>query len=232
MPQSVLNRATKPPSPASKRAPARIRKAAAPPRTYHHGDLRAALVEAALQLLEEKGVTGFTLRECARRADVSHGAPAHHFGDARGLLTACAAEGFRRMSALMAQFREKAGTDGPQRSRANGLGYVAFAVRHRALFQLMFRSDSVNPADPELSAAAQASFGVLESGVRGEAAGPAPPANLPPDVLDGMLLRWAAVHGLATLILEGQLDDFRGDVPMEPFALAVAERTLSQLRKS
>ena len=71
-------------------------------RDYHHGDLRAALLRAAEVELSERGVEGFTLRGCARRAGVSHAAPAHHFGDADGLLTALAAEGFARFNAAVA----------------------------------------------------------------------------------------------------------------------------------
>jgi AcrR family transcriptional regulator len=196
---------------------------------YHHGDLRAALVEAGLALLQEEGLEGFTLRACARRANVSHGAPAHHFGDVKGLLTACAAQGFVRMSALMEEFRAKAGNSAMLQSRANGMAYIVFAMRHRALFQLMFRADVVDHGSPELKAASQASFGVLESSVRIEALHPS--AAPREELLDDMLLRWAAVHGIATLILEGQLDDYRNGVPHEPFAMAVAERVLTRLRK-
>ena len=66
---------------------------------YHHGQLREALVASGRTLLAERGIRGFTLRECARRAGVSHGAPAHHFGDAAGMLTAYAAQGFARIRA-------------------------------------------------------------------------------------------------------------------------------------
>jgi AcrR family transcriptional regulator len=74
------------------------RRTPSPADTYHHGALREALVEAAEALIREQGLEAFTLRECARRAGVSHAAPAHHFGDARGLLTACAAAGMERLA--------------------------------------------------------------------------------------------------------------------------------------
>lgn len=70
---------------------------------YHHGALRDALLAAAESVLNESGLEGFTLRECARRAGVSHGAPAHHFGDARGLLSAFAAQSFDQLEALTRQ---------------------------------------------------------------------------------------------------------------------------------
>ena len=76
-----------------------IKRAARPARRrdYHHGDLRRALLDATEALLLESGLETFSLRECARRAGVSHGAPAHHFGDVRGLLTAFATVGFERL---------------------------------------------------------------------------------------------------------------------------------------
>jgi AcrR family transcriptional regulator len=67
--------------------------------SYHHGDLRAALIKAGEAVLAETGVTGFSLRAVAKRVGVSHSAPAHHFGDAKGLLDALATEGFRRFLA-------------------------------------------------------------------------------------------------------------------------------------
>src|SRR5262245_25989316 len=107
---------------------------AAPPK-YHHGDLRAALIVAATELLREHGLEAFTLRECARRAGVSHAAPAHHFGDARGLLTACAAAGFEHLADAMEHGAGSAGSDAQARLRAVGAGYIGFALENRALFQ-------------------------------------------------------------------------------------------------
>src|SRR5262245_53180879 len=121
--------------------PSRRRAAAPEPPAYHHGDLRAALVAAAEAILREQGVEAFTLRECARRAGVSHAAPAHHFGDARGLLSACAAAGFERLADSIEKsvVRAGPGADAVARLRAGSLAYIEFALHHRALFQLMFR---------------------------------------------------------------------------------------------
>ena len=83
-------------------------KTETPERPYHHGALRAALIEAAEAVIAERGVDGFSLRETARRAGVSPAAPAHHFGDARGLLTALAAEAFRRFGDALAAHLELA----------------------------------------------------------------------------------------------------------------------------
>lgn len=137
-------------------------RAAAPP-TYHHGALRNALLVAAESLLLENGVAGFTLRACARRAGVSHAAPAHHFGDTRGLLTAFAAIGFHRMADLMEQHRAVAKGGASARLVAVGFAYISFAQSHRAHFQLMFSGDLLDCDDAELRLAAKRSQDLLET---------------------------------------------------------------------
>ena len=101
-------------------------------RSYHHGDLRAALLAAAEVELTEKGVEAFSLRSVAKRAGVSHAAPAHHFGDARGLLTALAVEGFRRFLATQHRREALAAPDPRAQLVAAGLGYVDFALAYPA----------------------------------------------------------------------------------------------------
>ncbi|MFY9511162.1 MAG: TetR family transcriptional regulator, partial [Rubrivivax sp.] len=87
-------------------------------------------------ILREQGLEAFTLREAARRAGVSHAAPAHHFGDARGLLSACAAAGFERLADQMLQYAAAAAPDAQARLSASGQAYIDFALQQRALFQL------------------------------------------------------------------------------------------------
>lgn len=192
---------------------ARERRSASRARAYHHGDLRQALLEAAQSILEERGLEGFTLRECARRAGVSHAAPAHHFGDAAGLLTAFATAGFHQLSLLMQSYREAAQGEPRAQLRAVGRAYIDFAISHRAQFQLMFRDDRLVPGDAGLReagreaaghladtlAAALAARGVKEAG---------------PDFERRLVLGWSAVHGFATLLLEGRLDGSRGARPV------------------
>jgi AcrR family transcriptional regulator len=194
---------------------------------YHHGDLRAALLRACGELLAERGVQGFTLRECARRAGVSHGAPAHHFGDTAGMLTAFAAEGFARMTALMREYQVKAGAHGGSALKAAGLAYIDFAVANRAQFQLMFRSDRIRVDDAQFIGAAEAAFHVL-SGAAREAAPRA--AGDPAQISDRILLAWSMVHGFSNLVLEGQLAHQYGKAGARQYAHAMGERLVALLR--
>jgi AcrR family transcriptional regulator len=176
---------------------------------YHHGDLRSALLGAAEAVLAERGVEGFTLRECARRAGVSHAAPAHHFGDVTGLLTALATLAFETFAASMREAR--AGRDAPaDRLRAIGEGYLAFARRHPARFRLMFRRERLDRADARYRAAASAAFAELETAVRLAAEAP-PKAPLDDAAMAALIHAWALVHGLSELLLNGQLEGVVGD---------------------
>jgi AcrR family transcriptional regulator len=170
-------------------------------RAYHHGDLRKALLVAAEAELTEKGVEEFTLRGCAKRAGVSHAAPAHHFRDAGALLTALAAEGFTRFIAAM---RKRQVKENGARGRliAAGLGYVDFALANPALFRLMFSSARPDFSDPALSEIGFSSFKVLTDAVQ-EIAGADPFVDRAAMV--DVAAAWSVVHGLAELLLSGQL---------------------------
>jgi AcrR family transcriptional regulator len=136
--------------------------------TYHHGDLRRALLGAAAEVIDERGPAALSLRDLARRAGVSHAAPTHHFGDKAGLLTALAAEGYDMLAADLAE--EWAATHS---FLEQGVAYVRFAVRHRAHFEVMFRPDLYHADDPELVAARDRAGHALYAGI---GAGPAPAA--------------------------------------------------------
>ena len=173
-----------------------------PKESYHHGDLRAALLAAAEATLAETGVEGFSLRRVARRVGVSHSAPAHHFGDTQGLLVALASEGFRRLRATMRARQAEAAVDPRAQLVASGLGYVAFAEGSPALFRLMFGSERTRPATPELVEAGEAAFHVLTDGVawlRGVS--PFEDAAAMVNVIGC----WSLVHGFAELALAGRL---------------------------
>lgn len=171
---------------------------------YHHGDLRSALLAAAETELAERGVEAFSLRQVAKRAGVSHAAPAHHFGDAGGLLTALAAEGYRAFQRTLDARMALAGDDPRDRQMAAGLGYISFATARPALFRLIFGSDRINFADPDLVAAASHAYARLEAGVMAmsDSAGPA-----------DVVAVWAMVHGLADLMVGRRL---RGLQDMAP----------------
>ncbi len=162
---------------------------------YHHGDLRHALLTAAEAELAHHGIEAFSLRQVARRAGVSHAAPAHHFGDANGLLTALAAEGYRQFLAAQAAREAQADPDPRAQLVAAGLGYVDFAANRPALFRLLFGSTRTDYANPELMVAANAAYThladqVFAAGGRSVAAEAA---------------AWAMAHGLADLLAAGRL---------------------------
>lgn len=170
--------------------------------SYHHGDLRQALLRAAEEELAEKGVEGFTLRGCAKRAGVSHAAPTHHFQDANGLLTALAAEGFQRFLAAQTARQADAASDPRAQLVASGLGYVDFALAHPGLFRLMFASKRADFGAPDLEAAANDSFDYLVQGVA--AIRGSDPYSDHAAMAD-VMATWAMTHGLADLLLSERL---------------------------
>ncbi len=166
-------------------------------RPYHHGDLPASLLEAALAILEQDGIAGLTLRAVARRAGVSHMAPAHHFGDLGGLLSELAALGFRRFGVALG---EAAGQD---RLDAMGEAYVAFARANPALFQVMFRSERLDPARPALAKALAHAGDLLTDTAGGFVARQGQPTLAQ---VARAVRAWSMVHGYAMLLLDGRLD--------------------------
>ncbi len=162
--------------------------------TYHHGDLPTALRTATVELVAERGPAGFSLREVARRAGVSHAAPAHHFGDSRGLLTAVAIEGFQDLCRAFES--AVAGIDDPvERMTAMGKAYVGVAVNQIGHFAVMWTDELVDTTNPELIEASARAYGHLESIVTAVAEDHNPDL----DVEAASVLIWSAVHGLAML---------------------------------
>lgn len=180
---------------------------------YHHGALRPALIAAAEALIAERGLHGFSLREAARRAGVSPSAPAHHFGDARGLLTAVAAAGFRDLGDVLEAASK--GETRAERIRGQGLAYVAFALANPARFDLMWRQPLLDTSDPAYAEPANRAFFILDRAVRGEAAcGPELDAAVAPSIAC-----WSLVHGFARLAMDGAFG-------VGPDAPAIAARAL------
>lgn len=162
-------------------------------RTYHHGDLRRAVLTAALDVIEADGPDALSLRDLARRAGVSHAAPAHHFKDRTGLLTAVAAEGYALFADALA---DAAGL------RERGVAYVRFASDHPAHFQVMFRPELLRTDDPALLAAKTRATEELRAGI-----GELPHTAHGDEARLAGIAAWSLAHGFATLLLSGNLDE-------------------------
>lgn len=176
---------------------------------YHHGDLRRALLDATLELIETRGLAELSLRAVARAAGVSHAAPYHHFADRRALLAAVAEEGFHSLRDAMLARAERA-ADPASRLQEAGIAYVIFALAHPAHFRVMFSPELAERGDyAALREAAQGSQAVLLSAIeRCQGAGLIGAGDTA--VLG--LAAWAQVHGLATLLLDGYLGRGAGGV--------------------
>lgn len=190
-------------------------------RSYHHGALREALITAAEQVIAERGVDGFSLREAARRAGVSPTAPGYHFRDTRGLLTAVATAAFRDFGEALAA--ADVGPDRVTRLRAQGMAYVRFALANPARFDLMWRKSLIDNSDAECKAAGERAFKILDRVVRGEDAhGSACDSEATPSIA-----AWSIVHGFARLALDGMFGTERQEV--EQAVEALLPRVLEHL---
>lgn len=165
---------------------------------YHHGNLRQALLEAALVILEKQGEGGLGLRDLARAVGVSAAAPYRHFDSRAALLEALAVTGFQRFSTAM---EAVASSNPPDPMAALGQTYVLFALNNANLFRLMFSPALKKDGRPGLRMAADAAFGTLRHIVGG-------------DLKTGRvkaLAAWAKVHGLSILLLDGQINLHTGE---------------------
>lgn len=195
-----------------------------PSRPYHHGNLRQTLLDAAIRLIAQAGPTGFTLREVARRAGVSHNAPYRHFRDKDDLIAAVATQGFKELTAAMLQTAED-NTHPLDRLRAAGLGYVAFALRRPEHFTVMFDA-SIKIADyAETAAAAHEAFTTLVAFIEAcQRDGHLPPG----DPLHPALVSWSQVHGIAKLAITGRLP-FRSKLAILQFTESALKSTLCDI---
>ena len=156
--------------------------------TYHHGDLRAVILTEAARLIAERGAERLSLRELAREAGVSHAAPAHHFTDRRGLLTALAAEGFTMLADALEAAR-------PEFLDA-ALAYVRFALGHPGHFAVMFDASLLDGNDPALLAAQLAASAELSRGVASLT-----DSKAKANPKEAELAAWSMVHGFSMLWL-------------------------------
>jgi AcrR family transcriptional regulator len=182
-----------------------------PKATYHHGDLRAACVRAAIELLEEGGETELSLRAVARRVGVSPAAPYRHYADREALVSAVATVGYRELAERLAAAHPSPTT--PEQMASVALAYVQFALERPSLFRIMFGEPCDRDNDERVAATAAVSLYLREIVGRG----------FPGADAESMATAiWALVHGLAFLHLDGKLD---AQTPS-----AVADRVTATIR--
>ncbi len=187
------------------------------PRSYHHGDLKSAMIQAALELVRKKGPRGFTLNEASRIAGVSGSAPYNHFKDKDALLIEIVLLGNRT---LETELRAAADTSAPVKERllAVYLAYLSFAQRHPHLFAVMFQSGIDKTPYPEVHASAAKAFAVA-----GALAAQIEPSEMSAEHL--ALAIWTMAHGFATLSLEGAIATI-GSAEADTSAESLARRLL------
>lgn len=193
-----------------KRRPAR--------RSYHHGDLRRALIDAALDAIAEEGVASFTLRDVARRVGVSPAAPYRHFPDKDALIAAIAAECTARLGAAMDEAMAAAGDDPVARFRASGVAYVRFAVANPQMFRALGVASVVEHVPEEVKVARAQHDSAMRAGLeRAQRAGRLAGGDLA--VVE--LAARALLHGLAWILVEGDHDLGEPMTPERAGALAL-----------
>jgi AcrR family transcriptional regulator len=181
-------------------------------RGYHHGNLREALVEAALMLIAEKGPAGFTIAEAARLAGVSPGAPYRHFRDAEALLAEVALRGFDRFAALLAGAWNSGHPDPMRAFEAVGRAYLGFARDEPAFYAAMFETRIAFDNYPGLLAAGDRAFAILREAAE-RLTSRLPAGQRPPPLMVALHV-WAMSHGIASLFVRA--DPSRRKLPMSP----------------
>jgi AcrR family transcriptional regulator len=170
-------------------------------KAYHHGNLRQALLEAARDLTAEVGIDGFTLREVARRAGVSHAAPYNHFADKAALIEALAINAFQELgNALRLAVAQH--TDPLATLEEIGVAYVRFAFQHPNEFRFIFRNDLRTNSKSASNQAGERAYGILLEATK-NAQSKLLHSNL--ELL--ALTAWSTSHGLATLVVNGPRQD-------------------------
>lgn len=187
-------------------------------RGYHHGNLREALIRAALDLIAEKGPSGFTFADAARSAGVSAAAPYRHFRDRDALIADVAMRGFERFEAELTRAWND-GSPNPMRAYENiGKAYLAFARTEPAFYSAMFESGLPMDTSPELSKAADGAFAVLRQATE-VLCSEMPAKSRPPSMMMALHV-WGMTHGIAALF--GRGDAARRKLPMSPEELLEA----------
>jgi AcrR family transcriptional regulator len=189
-------------------------------RGYHHGNLKEALLQAALDLITQKGPGGFTFADAARMAGVSPAAPYRHFRDRDELLSSIAQRGFEQFEALLTQAWDDGRPDTITAFERVGKAYLAFAREEPAFYSAMFESGVPVETTPALAAASERAFAVIRAAAERLAA-LAPPGVPRPPALMMALHIWSMSHGVASLF--GRGDAARRKLPMSAEDLLEAE---------
>ena len=189
-------------------------------RGYHHGNLKEALLQAALDLIGKKGAAGFTFADAARMAGVSPAAPYRHFRDRDELLSSIAQRGFEQFEALLTTAWDDGRPDTVTAFERVGKAYLAFAREEPAYYSAMFESGLPSDANPTLMAASERAFAVIRAAAERLAALSPPGVPRPPAMMMALHI-WSMSHGVASLFSRG--DAARRKLPMSPDELLEAE---------
>jgi AcrR family transcriptional regulator len=193
---------------------------------YHHGDLRAALVAAAAQMIAEEGIDSVTMRTLGERLGVSRTAPYRHFADKEAILAAVAAEGFQRLQECLQEIEARQDLTPLLRFQQMGIAYICFAAEHPTYYRLMFSMDRARAENyPELVAASQPVFGLLVTAIQ--------------QCQEAEMIRtddaralahvvWSTVHGLSLLWIDGQLPR---SVELQTLSTFATQTLIDGLRK-
>lgn len=197
--------------------------------SYHHGDLRQALLDASVQLIAEGGVQALSLRGAARKAGVSSGAPYHHFKNRTELLNSIATEGFALLAQAMDRLLEDA-SDPAEKLSCCGIAYVEFARAHPAHYKVMFRPELARPSEEGPSPGEEVFRRLVASVIEAQEAGVAPSGD--PEKL--VLTSWSVAHGLASLMVDGPLGCHFDKIamPLDEMARTVMKTYSDALRRA
>ncbi|MFQ6550187.1 TetR/AcrR family transcriptional regulator [Aestuariibius sp. 2305UL40-4] len=193
--------------------------------SYHHGDLRAQLVEATRQLVEEKGPDHFTVSEACRVAGVSTAAPYKHFKDKEELLNAVTLEGMLRSQKMMTDELAKYPEGSLDRIVALGRVYIRFALQEPGVFRLIFGLAEDHADQTDLVAQGHQKFGIVQH----EVASCLGQSEVGPEEARRAFLLWSFVHGLSFLLIDGKVDKIGYPLDQEAILKEIAVRVMGDM---